>query len=272
MTEPLPIDFEDGIGMKADAAYLNLVGTKVNALVDARPITGTYVERPAAGETGRVFYATDLGTVYLDDGAEWVLVLATSTPPWVRPPTTGWDTTTMHAATVGADRDGRLMTLPGSDTSPNAGRVEFRTLSPAMEYVFTVYLEFAYYDLGGSPYGGMFLRNSTSGNTMFFGWQFNTGGGSPLYIARGTPTNMVSVVVHQQSLMRMPESPRWMRIVDNGTHRQYYVSFNGIDWVFCFSETRTTHITADQVGWGGTNSSSNNTALLRLRHFNVEAL
>ena len=58
------------------AIFQGLVGdASADALMKHRHLTGTNAARPAAGNAGRLYYATDdPKCVYLDDGAAWIVV------------------------------------------------------------------------------------------------------------------------------------------------------------------------------------------------------
>jgi hypothetical protein len=42
----------------------------------------------------------------------------------------------------------------------------------------------------------------------------------------------------------------FLRMTDDNTNRIYYISIDGVNWIQVYSESRTTWMTANQVGWG----------------------
>jgi len=57
------------------ALFNGLVGdASADALMLHRHKSGTYAALPAAGNVGRLYYATNTKEVYLDDGTSWVLI------------------------------------------------------------------------------------------------------------------------------------------------------------------------------------------------------
>ena len=61
----------------------------------------------------------------------------------------------------------------------------------------------------------------------------------------------------------------WFRLEDNGTNRISSISLDGVHWTVLITESRTTFLTADQVGFI-TNPATQN-SYLTIDHFKLEA-
>jgi hypothetical protein len=230
--------------------------------------SGVYASLPTVGHPGRVYDCTDNGNTYRDNGTTWDLAkLGGLGVAGVEPPSAGWSTTTLGSSTFAADKGGRLLTMPSA--SGNNLRIEYRTLSPTINYTATAIIDPLQIPTTSSN-GGLALRNSSSGSLVTFFWGLDSGSGGWLLelwqwtsagAAGGAPTP-----TYKQLVMNSP--PRGYRFRDDGTNRNAEYTYNGIDWTPYVSIGRTDFITPDQVGWGG-NNNTGITALCRLRSFAV---
>ncbi|AGS82339.1 hypothetical protein SEA_THREERNGTARJAY_40 [Mycobacterium phage ThreeRngTarjay] len=266
----LRTDWTDNVGDEVDADFLNQVGVEVNANTAARPGKGAFSALPAAGVAGRLYYATDAGIILRDNGSSWDIVA--NTEPAVQPPTAGWSTNTLGTATVGADKGGRLFTITSSGGLLTP-RIEYRTLSPTSNYIVTARIEPIDYARGeGQSYSGLILRNGTSGNSVLFGYMVYAGQAPYLVATRGNSGNIRASDYAATVTDRFAGYPRWIRLRDNGTNRIFEFSPNGFDWCEFYVSLRTDHITPDQVGWGGAQSTSAARSLVaRLRSFEISS-
>jgi hypothetical protein len=260
----LPTNWVDNAGMVEDAAFLNLVGTNVNANTKARPTSGAFSALPAAGNTGKLYYATDAGVVLRDNGTSWDVVGGNGESAFTPPPSAGWSTTTLGTATIAADKGGRLLSAPSAGSA--APLIEYRTLSPASNYTLTGRVDLTSNPQSGTCWGGIFLRANSSGNAVFFGAM--TAGANPAYLlcAKSTPTNLRSSdYTNIQAHMLPCGVPRWLQVRDDGANRYFEFSYDGVTWCQVTSTTRTDYITPDQYGWGGANNASGVPSFARLR-------
>lgn len=229
--------------------------------------SGVYASLPTVGHPGRMYFCTDNGNVYRDNGTTWDLAaIGGSGLAGVEPPSASWSTTTLGSATVAANKGGRLFTVV-SAAGTNM-RVEYRTLSPASNYTATFYFE-ATFPLANQSVVGIFLRNSTSGSLINFGPAYDTGTGASPYMQVSKWTNATTFSANYQ-VTSIPTvfSINWWRIRDDATNRYYEYSSNGMQWVTFYSGGRTDFITPDQIGWGALNNSGT-TAYLQMRSFSV---
>lgn len=229
--------------------------------------SGVYASRPTVGHPGRLYFCTDNGNVYKDNGTTWDLAaLGGSGLAGVEPPSASWSTTTLGSATVAADKGGRLFTVV-SAAGVNV-RVEYRTLSPTSNYTATFYLGCTF-PLTNQVLGGIFLRNSSSGSLIHFGPSYDTGTATSPYMQASQWTNATTFSANYQ-VTSIPTVYfiNWWRIRDDGTNRYFEYSYDGFEWQTFFSGGRTNFITPDQIGWGAFNNSGI-TAYQRLRSFSV---
>lgn len=258
-------DWIDDIGEKVDAAYLNGLAVAVNDNTHARPVTGAFSAMPAAGIVGRMYYATDAGLVFRDNGSSWDTVGGNGTP-YLGVPSADWSTTTLDTATVAADKGTRLMTVPPVATT--IPRIEYRTLSATSNYTATVNIEPSIMNTAGSVLQGIFVRNSATGAAIFWGTGSNSFGNF-LHLDLCSSTAVTSTYSYFNLATVLSGTPKWYRIRDNNVNRYYEFSCNGLDWIPYYNHARATGTTPDQVGWGGVNQSNGSTIYIRLRGFSV---
>jgi len=261
----------DSTGMIENAAYLNSVGTAINANTHARPIADTYANRPSASSVtaGTLYFCTDTDTVYKSDGSStWskIRIGGAANASMADPPSTGLSYSTLGSATFTADKGDRLLTMPSAGDNQ---RVEYKAL-PATPWTVTACLEC---NLAWANYsnGGIYLRSS-GGAYLTWGPGYHSGylgnfGIESLYFSSETAGGTNNFAWGSGSLAG---TPKWWRIRDDGTTRYFDVSYNGgVDWVQMSSQSNTTNLTAAYVGWGGDNNASGATAYVRCRSFKV---
>lgn len=255
----IPTNFVDNIGMFVNAAYLNNLGTEVNASTYARTLTGNRSALPAAAATnnGALYRCLDCNAEYSSNGSAWskIRIGGNAGAPMADPPSSGLTTTPMGGATFTTDKDSRLLTLPASDSN---WRVEYKALSPASNYTATAYIEVP--DRGTNAFVTGLVLLSASGTTLIgFGPGNNTSFGAMIFGAAalnainntiGTDTNLLGL-------------PNWYRIRDDGTNHNFEYSLNGIDWRTVLTQGRTAFLTPAFIGWGGITTGSARTARLR---------
>lgn len=258
-------DFADNIGMTVNAAYLNGLGAAVNENAHTRPSSGTFAACPAAGTVGRVYFATDAGIILRDNGTTWDVIGGDGNAT-ASVPSTGWTTTTLGSATVVADKGSRLMTLPQANAAPV---IEYRTLTPTSGYTATCRIQAVVHSSSGQVYMGMFVRDSASGNALFWG-RSTLPAYTYVHLDYSTPTGIQTTnYAYSNANGLIGMAPEWFRIRDNGTNRYFEYSYNGLDWATYASHARTTGVTPNQIGWGGANNNNPQPLTGRLRAWSV---
>jgi hypothetical protein len=193
--------------------------------------------------------------------------------PWITdplmtfPPTTGWTTTTLASATIGAVNDGRLITAP-----TNAGKAirgEYRTLSPTSNYTATAYIEPSL-PVGANPVTGIMLRDA-GGQIITFGMAFFSATNSAVLSALKWTSQSVFSATYStdKTVYQIGAMAYWLRIRDDGTTRFFEYSFNSVDWLPHYSIGRTDFLTPTLVGWCVDNDGSGVNAYARLRSWVV---
>jgi len=110
------------------------------------------------------------------------------------------------------------------------------------------------------------LRNSSSGKFVIFGLSWNNG----WTIAANQYNSPTSYNGNEVNCAGALSPNMYFRIVDTNTNREYWFSYNGVDWMKIGQNTRTTFMTPDQVGIAINANNSNTTVgniSARFTHF-----
>jgi hypothetical protein len=202
-------------------------------------LSDSYAALLSSSLNGRLFFPTDGTTLLRDNSSSWL--------PWGRlyPFTTPVDSSfswvNQGTATTTATQGGIFLHAPA--TAGNNGR--FRVLSaPATPYTVTAYIDAVAFAVSFSQFGLAF-RDSVSGNIKALD-QISSGGLLTLRVsywtsATGELSAAGSVVINR--------AYNWVQFSDDGVNRIYRVSPDGQNWIQFYSETRTTDMTANQVGF-----------------------
>lgn len=230
-----------------------------NAAVNGVTLNGTYASMPSASQPGRIYYCTDCDAVFQDTGTQWNRVkFGQNGTTQALPPTTGWTTLASGTSSVVAAQDGYLMTAVG--TSSNGWLFHYRA-TPGGTYTAKYYFDWNILPTQSGSAGCAIVSDGTklvtygvSGGTIFVNEYWNQTSFNANEFSSGV------------TLAHYPGS--WLGINDDGTNRNYLISRNGIDWVTIYSTSRTTWLTATQIGWGmNSNYSTGLNTYGRLRSF-----
>lgn len=219
------------------------------------PANYPYAGLPEPGVKGRVYLPSDVGVLLRDNGAEWERFLGGPLGYFTAPPIAGWVGANPGTSTFVADRDGMLYTLPSTAAITPFSWV--RTLIPASNYTAAFHIETNVLPTE-AWYAGIILRNAATGAliTFYAGYQAAAGANSFIRVQPWSSPNQGLAVFRVLEYRLMPGAvPNWWRIRDDGTNRYYECSHNGVDWLTFYSHSRITHITADQIGLVGINST-----------------
>lgn len=161
------------------------------------------------------------------------------------PPVLG-DFTAINSASGSTVGDGILLPAP-SRVGTNDFKV-YAKAAPATPYTIeAVILPMAIPANYNSC--GLVFRQSSDGKLSGFGPSAIAG------LANGTVSvfSMTDPTTYGATPFQTPyycaNAPVFLRIADNGTNRIYSISSHGHSWVQLYSVGRTSHITADQVGF-----------------------
>lgn len=111
---------------------------------------------------------------------------------------------------------------------------------------------------------GICVRQSSDGKVLT--WAVTAGGtGFGNYLLQSLDyTALTTGAGNVNASMAPGLSPIWLRYTDNGTNRILSYSADGYNFIDIFSETRTTFLTADQVGFFITPTSASSVASMTL--------
>ena len=236
---PLPANWVDGIGMQVDADYLNENDTTTNANTEA-----------VEDLVSKIGLAVQIA----------------------QPPSTGWSDINFETAGTASTDDGdQLLTV--TTASGVKHRMRTRSLSPTSNYEARFILDPIYPPLSAAirwSYG-VFVRESSSGKFIKLSFGDHSSGsatGDYRVEAFPTPNTTSPDSTYATATERNPLVPRFWAIEDNGTNHIFKYSWNGKDWKTLHSQSRTTYITANEVGFFVHNESGE-TMRLRLRGFEI---
>lgn len=212
--------------------------------------TGAGSTGPTGPTGGGGSGAASVSGFYVDDGAALHGPVYPMTLPvdgsfsWVNQGSAG--TSTVNGAVV--------LTAPVGSNSDNL-RLRVKS-APATPYTITIAFSALSWSLNYFMFGLVF-RESSSGKLIICNyhteaatWGFEVAKfNSPTSYSGSSPLTASGGAIHLNGLI-------WMRISDDNTNRKFDVSNDGQTWTNLYSETRTTFLTADQVGWGINNYSS----------------
>lgn len=277
----LATNWVDNIGMFVNAAYLNQVGSEVNANT-ARTASqnGTFSARPAANTVtaGTLYFCTDTDAVYQSDGTNWtkVRIGGAAGPTMADPPTSGWTAVNMQSeASFAQDKDGMLFTVPVNGSGGPIWQYQYRDY-PTPPFTLTVNIDVTMSGYSTDPGADFGIVVSDGTKLIVVGPALNRdsgGAGSSGWgvgALRLTSVTAASTVYQRAALKYFGTLPKWYRYTDDGTNISLKCAVNGIDWVpLLASEARTAFMTPTRIGVGGSNDASGGgPVLMRIRSWN----
>ena len=210
---------------------------------------GAYAGLPSPSFAGRVYEATDGLARSLDTGSAFL----TFGPVWPLTPfaQAGFSYVNQGSATVTTANGISVLSDQGGEGASDSIRLFVETI-PTAPYTLTVCFIplMSYLTSGGSC--GLVLRDSSSSKLIFF---LCTSGFNVQVLQFTNPTTFSASAVNATFNGGLGGAV-WLRIKDDNTNRKYSVSADGFNFVQILSETRTTFITANQIGIAMNNRSS----------------
>ncbi len=205
----------------------------------------TLANEPSSGQlAGDAYEYTDAPWRGRWDGSAWQIF----GPRWkLKRPVLG-DYTANNSASGNATHGGIYL----SDSSAGAAyQVRSYTKSaPATPWTFTALVS-GQHDAAGFFNAGLCFRQSSDGKMVTFGPWWNVAGTTQFHIDNMTSaTSQSSRPLSVTAFDGSPGgAPFWMRVADNGTNRLCQMSADGWNWLTVYSVSRTTFLTADQLGF-----------------------
>lgn len=231
------------------SARVSAVITKEGLLayLGDRLIIDTYANKPAAGNKGRIFLASDSLIKAYDDGTNW---LHEAYGHRITPPDfTGFGWINQGASTLSVTRGFARFNVPVSATNNLRMYTKAYTPNKTVTMAFNWFIEEKDFF-----YAGIVIRNNTSGKAIIFVVAFDTANSKgdsikPLVFKFDSPVTFNSEGITTPKYSSMVGLPLfWLRVEDDNTNLKFSVSPNGLDWDEIFSEPRTTYLTPEQIG------------------------
>lgn len=222
-------------------------------------LSDTYANRPAAGRAGRLYLPSDDNVIYRDTGSSWRVCGFQPAPFAVSTPLASSFTSVNNTDATLVDRMGGLR-ISAPTNSLNANKIQLFVRSlPTPPCTITAVFRFNFctpLSQNDSPFIGLCFWNSSGTITYNLYVQFTAqGGGGQVRVTRfaaytGTASNLVGSTTSQGWHPHISAfTPVWLRLADDNTNRQAWVSFDGFTWNLIHEESRTANsLTADRVG------------------------
>ena len=239
------------------AVYHILTAGALTARDSDQVIVGTIANRDTAGQAGRLYVPPE-GFVTQDNGTDWDLL-----PYWrFTPPAIGdFSWVNQGTATV-TDYKGMTVLIPPTGASNNL-RMLVKS-APTAPYRITVAMIAQDPSMTSGYCGewGVCWRDSVSQKIITFGIARYQDTWPVLQVAHTQWTNPTTIAGGGQISHKriVPQWPYWIRFSDDGTNRTVEVSGDGVTWqLYEAAESRSTFITANQVGFYADDSPSSKT-------------
>ncbi len=215
---------------------------------------GTFANRPASPKAGDLYFSTDGPYLSHHNGSSWNVFgpLFKFTPPvendfvWIN----------QGSATIDHTLGPGILQSPAGDTSFNL-RIR-KKAAPATPWTLTAAWIYNIKTGTTNSTAGICVRQSSDGKVATLG-NFQLANERVVGFNMNSATNFSAT--HTDLNMGMVGPVQWMRIADNGTNRIYSWSNNGVNWIQLTSVTRTSFLTADEIGFFTNNDNSGITLL-----------
>jgi hypothetical protein len=207
---------------------------------------GAAASRPSAGQSGRIYIPSDGLIVSVDTGTQWIGLNPFGASFTIPPTLSNW---TSFNATYMATTD-----IPGGGINVRSTSVAMldyisgivRTLSNGSSYSIVTAISLlqsnsSYPDFGlcisdGTKFIAFSVANRGTIAAPYLAiYQFNSATSFSASAQTGQPVNYVGPVL-------------WLKITNDGTHRTYYASIDGVAWAQVYQEASATFLTETQAG------------------------
>lgn len=208
---------------------------------------GAIANRPTVGETGRIYIPNDGLIFQRDNGTTWQ-----SFGPlykFVQPPAVSSFTWRNQGTATATDQGGRIYL-----TDPVHVAVAYRWLyrpNPGATFTVTTALRALIegYNGSGSSEFGLGFADPTAGKVAFIRWRFTNGNQAVCSVGYNN-NNDATFATHQNTAYAHgDERPGiyWLRCVMGASNREYWISFDGVNWIQSYSESKTLNFTPTHV-------------------------
>ena len=221
-----------------------LTAGAINGIIASLNNSGTLASIPSASKAGNLYFPTDANVIARDNGSTWDYY----GPTWkLIPPILGnfaW-INQGGSTTTDATRGG-LTIVENTATNGESVRL-LKKAAPSTPYTITVAQIPTSNENSDNLNGGIMLRESSSGKVIGYCTVRRTSTHKAAIFKWTNPTTFSSSPFEDNVGMNGPFM-QWLRLTDDGTNRKFYTSNDGFNFSLHFSESRTTHMTADEVG------------------------
>jgi hypothetical protein len=217
---------------------------------------GTLASRPAPGTAGRLYLCTDTPLICYDNGTAWKC-WGSYDYPIAEPNNAAFSWAAqgyLNNASVDLSKGGIILMTPPSPTNAWAIRI---VAAPSPPYTVTARIRPMLIGRN-TQHAALIMRQSSTGRFVAFGLT-HVSDRNIIEMTKWNDPGSFNSVYDGGLTVAPPDRPLWLRLVDNGTNRMGYFSYDGVYWHMIPSSfvDRTDFITADQVGFG-VNGSVNN--------------
>jgi hypothetical protein len=223
---------------------------------NANVLVSPYSSRPAAGNSGALFYPTDGPVSFVDSGTEWKPVLA-GAGLGVQPPAVGSWSQQMGAGSA-TDSAGTLLCNFASNGSAHGVKGVTYPLPAASNYEIVAGVQIAMYPgqsgTDFAPVGCGWTDGVSNASTWvlaeFVQYNATLYQSQEYYVgALGTPQAISSISNPYSLLLSFSNTVFW-RLVDDGTNRYVYFGGNRYDWTLVYQDSRTSIISPTRFALG----------------------
>lgn len=209
--------------------------------------TGLNASRPSAEKDGILYLPSNGLDVYRDTGAAW----GAWGPLWKLTPPVDGDFSWVNQGTASVAAANGYVALSGPDAGGDNLRMRVKS---APSTPFTITIGCLPCCAGGSfEYSaGFCLRQSSDGKVIVYGISYIPTASNGYFIKQhytNATTFSANSIFRAGAPQSMVRGVLWLQYHDDGTNRSWRVSGDGITFLEALAEARTTHLTADQVGF-----------------------
>lgn len=233
-----------------------LTAVPLSALSSQVNLSGAYASMPTSGyQSGRTYFCTDTGDLYMDSGSSWILTQVGDSPAVTAPPASNWTTYgTPTVASVAASKGGYLMQWQNHAGSADSCFIQARPLSltagSSSSWTATFYID---WEFAWTTNTAGFVCMGDGTKWVSLTYQVQSGGsGNLIWEHWNSVTSLASNVMTNggQYAAGQAAAFKYMQLSYDGTHITGSISCNGIDFIPIYTESYTAFCTPSYVGWG----------------------
>lgn len=184
---------------------------------------GLYDARPAPGNTGARYVASDGGPEWVDDGSVWRPLIA-GHPGTQIPPVSDF---TQYGGATFSDSTGTIVV-----TTANVGAMSGLMLAKSTTAEAIVHVSMLSEATNGIV--GLAVRDSATQTQIAFGVNQ-----SSIRVAKWTDDN---TFVTDVAVIPPPIGECWLRFVDDGVNHLFYGSVDSVNWKLIYTEARAAFV------------------------------